>query len=167
MLKGIKLRLYPNKTQQGQLLQMFGNDRFVWNQMLAMMNERYKNNKDLPFLGKFKLNYLLKPLKKEYPFLKNSDSSSLQVVNEFLTQAWKNFFNDKTGRVGKPRFHSRKYLKQSYLYLPKLGYIKTSKNNALKSVKIKRYTAVLEPTGKYYLSLQVETKPVEQFKKTN
>lgn len=55
MLKGIKLRLYPNKTQQGQLLQMFGNDRFVWNQMLAMMNERYKNNKDLPFLGKFKL----------------------------------------------------------------------------------------------------------------
>ncbi|PXZ21602.1 transposase, partial [Lactobacillus helveticus] len=42
-------------------------------------------------------NYLLKPLKKEYPFLKNSDSSSLQVVNEFLTQSWKNFFQDKTG----------------------------------------------------------------------
>ena len=49
MLKGIKLRLYPNKTQKNQLWQMFGNDRFVWNQMLAMMNERYKNNKDLPF----------------------------------------------------------------------------------------------------------------------
>ncbi|AGQ22973.1 hypothetical protein lhe_0392 [Lactobacillus helveticus CNRZ32] len=28
---------------------MFGNDRFVWNQMLAMMNERYQNNKALPF----------------------------------------------------------------------------------------------------------------------
>ncbi|MFH4387426.1 helix-turn-helix domain-containing protein, partial [Lactobacillus helveticus] len=42
---------------QNQLEQMFGNDRFVWNQMLAMMNERYQNNKDLPFLGKFKLNY--------------------------------------------------------------------------------------------------------------
>ncbi|GAA0039475.1 hypothetical protein LANSK_19570 [Lactobacillus amylovorus subsp. amylovorus] len=37
MLKGIKLRLYPNKIQQGQLEQMFGNDRFVWNQMLAMV----------------------------------------------------------------------------------------------------------------------------------
>ncbi|MCT3620730.1 transposase [Lactobacillus acidophilus] len=79
MLKGIKLRLYPNQTQQDQLWQMFGNDRFVWNKMLAMMNERYQNNKELPFLSKFKLNYLLKPLKKEYPFLKNSDSSSLQV----------------------------------------------------------------------------------------
>ena len=114
MLKGIKLRLYPNRTQQNQLEQMFGNDRFVWNQMLAMMNERYQNNKALPFLGKFKLNYLLKPLKKEYPFLKNSDSSSLQVVNEFLTQSWKNFFQDKSGQIGKPRFHSRKYLKKSY-----------------------------------------------------
>ncbi|WP_201725704.1 helix-turn-helix domain-containing protein, partial [Lactobacillus helveticus] len=41
VLKGIKLRLYPNRTQQNQLEQMFGNDRFVWNQMLAMMNERY------------------------------------------------------------------------------------------------------------------------------
>ena len=179
MLKGIKLRLYPNKTQKDQLWQMFGNDRFVWNQMLAMLNERYQNNKDLPFLSKFKLDYLLKPLKQEYPFLKSSDSSSLQVVNEFLNQSWKNFFNDKTGKVGKPRFHTRKYLKYSYtgkslvqiagrryLKMPKLGYIKTSKTGILKDIKIRRYTVVLEPTGKYYLSLQVEAKPVEQFKQT-
>ena len=53
MLKGIKLHLYPNKTQKDQTWQMFGNDRFVWNQMLAMMNERYQNNKNLPFLSKF------------------------------------------------------------------------------------------------------------------
>ncbi|MDA6090082.1 transposase [Lactobacillus amylovorus] len=158
---------------------MFGNDRFVWNQMLSMMNERYQNNKDLPFLSKFKLDYLLKPLKQEYPFLKSSDSSSLQVVNASLYQAWKNFFNDKTGKVGKPRFHSRKYLKNSYtgkslvriasrryLKMPKLGYIKTSKTDILKDTKIKRYTVVLEPTGKYYLSLQVETNPVKPFKQT-
>ena len=169
MLKGIKLRLYPNKLQQDQLEQMFGNDRFVWNQMLAMMNERYQNNKDLPFLGKFKLNYLLKPLKKEYPFLKNNNSSSLQLVNEFLIQSWKNFFNDKSGKAGKPQFHSRKYLKKSYtgksiikvagrryLRIPKLGYIKTSKTGILQDVKIKRYTVTLEATGKYYLSLQAE-----------
>ncbi len=179
MLKGIKLRLYPNKTQQGMLWQMFGNERFVWNQMLGMMNERYKNNQNLPFLKKFKLNYLLKPLKKEYPFLKNSDSSSLQVVNENLNQAWDNFFDDKTGKVGKPRFHSRKYLKKSYtgksivkivgrryLYLPKLGYVKTSKTGVLNDVKIKRYTVLLEPTGKYYLSIQAEVPELPKFKKT-
>lgn len=50
--------------------------------------------------------------------------------------------------------------------MPKLDYIKTSKTDILKDTKIKRYTVVLEPTGKYYLSLQVEAKPVEQFKPT-
>ena len=144
---------------------MFDNDRFVWNQMLAMMNERYQNNKDLPFLGKFKLNYLLKPLKKEYPFLKNSDSSSLQVVNEFLTQSWKNFFQDKSGQIGKPRFHSRKYLKRSYT--GKSTIRKTSKTGVLQDVKIKRYTVLLEPTGKYYLSLQVEISEPEKYSLTD
>lgn len=180
MLKGIKLRLYPNQLQQQQLYQMFGNDRFVWNKTLDMMNKRYKNNKNLPFLGKFKLDYLLKPLKQEYPFLQSSDSTSLQVVNANLTQAWKNFFNDNTGKVGKPRFHSRKYLKRSYtgkstvqvigkrcLKIPKLGYIKTSKTTLLKmDVKIKRYTVSFEPNGKYYLSLQVECSNALPAKKT-
>lgn len=179
MIKGIKLRLYPNKIQQDQLYQMFGNDRFVWNKMLEMMNNRYYNNKNLPFLGKFKLNYLLKPLKQEYPFLKASDSSSLQLVNEYLVQAWKNFFNDKTGKIGKPRFHSRKYPRQSYtgkstvkiagkryLKLPKLGYIKTSKTGLLNKVEIKRYTVLQNSTGRYYVSLMVEVKNPEPFKKT-
>ncbi|WP_080553181.1 RNA-guided endonuclease InsQ/TnpB family protein [Lactobacillus helveticus] len=164
VLKGIKLRLYPNRTQQNQLEQMFGNDRFVWNQMLAMMNERYQNNKDLPFLGKFKLNYLLKPLKKEYPFLKNSDSSSLQVVNEFLTQSWKNFFQDKTGQIGKPII---KTAGKRYLKIPKLGYVKTSKNGVLQNTKVKRYTVVLEPTSKYYLSLQAEIPEPEKYSLTD
>ena len=44
VIKGIKLRLYPNQSQREQLWQMFGNDRFVWNQMLGMAKERYQNN---------------------------------------------------------------------------------------------------------------------------
>ena len=44
VIKGIKLRLYPTKAQQDQLWQMFGNDRKVWNLMLAMAKERYENN---------------------------------------------------------------------------------------------------------------------------
>ena len=50
--------------------------------------------------------------------------------------------------------------------MPKLGYVKTSKTNILKDTKIKRYTVVLEPTGKYYLSLQVEARPIEKFNQT-
>ncbi|NHL93624.1 transposase, partial [Lactobacillus helveticus] len=55
-------------------------------------------------------------------------------------------------------FHCRKYLKISYL-----GYVKTSKTGVLQNTKIKRYTVLLEPTGKYYLSLQVEISEPEKY----
>ena len=97
IIKGIKLRLYPNQTQKDQLWQMFGNDRFVWNQMLAMAKERYKNNLNSQFVGKYGMDALLKPLKQEYPFLKESDSTSLQVVNQNLDQAFKRLFKHQGG----------------------------------------------------------------------
>ena len=168
IIKRVKLRLYPNKKQQNQLLQMFGNDRFVWNQMLGMAKERYKNNPSSHFVNEYGMNYLLKPLKQEYPFLQDSDSSSLQVVNHNLAQAFKTLFKH---RGGYPRFKSRKSAKQSYtgrsnckiiakrrIKLPKLGSIKSSKTGQLDNCKIKCYTISYDSTGRYYLSLQVETK---------
>ena len=89
MLKGIKLRLYPNKSQQAQLWQMFGNDRKVWNLMLDMAKKRYQNNPSSQFIGEYGMNYLLKPLKQEHPYLKASDSQSLKVVCHNLAQAFK------------------------------------------------------------------------------
>ena len=177
MLAGEKIRLYPNKKQQDLLDQMFGNDRFLWNKMLDMMNKRYQNNSDLPFLGKFKLNYLLKVLKQEYQFLKVSDSSSLQVVNEYLTNAWQKFFKHPD-KSGKPHFHSRKFARQSYtgkstikvlakhyLRLPKLGVIKTSKTGRLQDVKIKRYTVLRDSANRYYLSLIIDIQLKKPFVK--
>ena len=68
VIKGIKLRLYPNQSQREQLWQMFGNDRFVWNQMLGMAKERYQNNPNSLFVNEYGMNYLLKQLKCEYAF---------------------------------------------------------------------------------------------------
>lgn len=176
MLKGVKIRLYPNNTQQNQLLQMFGNNRFIWNQMLAMAKARYKNNPSSRFVNEYGMNYLVKRLKAEYPFLKGSDSSSLQVSNHNLGQAFKILFKHQGGY---PRFKSRKATKQSYtgkstckviakrrVKLPKLGSIKTSKTNRLKECKVKRYTVSLESTGKYYLSLIVDDPNIESLEKT-
>ena len=70
VVKGVKLRLYPNAKQQNQLSQMIGNDRFVWNQMLNMAKERYANNPSSHFVNEYGMNYLLKALKNEYTFLK-------------------------------------------------------------------------------------------------
>lgn len=111
MIKGVKLRLYPNKAQQAQLLQMFGNDRFVWNKMLAMAKARYKNNPSSDFVNEYGMNYLLKQLKQEYSFLKESDSSSLQVSNHNLAQTFKMLFKHQGGY---PKFKSRHSAKQSY-----------------------------------------------------
>lgn len=165
-IKGIKLRLYPNEMQKDKLLQMFGNDRFVWNQMLAMAKQRYQNNPNSQFVNGYQMDALLKQLKQEYPFLKESDSTSLQIVDHNLDQAFKMLFKH---RGGYPRFKSRRTAKQSYtgkakisviakryLKLPKLGIVKSSKTTRLANCKIKRYTVSYDATGRYYLSLQLE-----------
>ena len=176
MIKGIKLRLYPNKHQQDQLQQMFGNDRFIWNIMLAMAKARYRNNPSSSFIGEYGMNYLLKPLKIEYPFLKESDNSSLKVSNHYLDQAFKMLFKHKGGY---PKFKSRRSAKQSYtgsstcrvlakrrMKLAKIGSIGTSKTGRLNGVKIKRYTVTLAPTGKYYLSLIVDDPTIQPLEPT-
>ena len=174
MLKGVKLRLYPNAKQRDQLTQMFGNNRFIWNVMLNMAKARYKNNPSSKFVNEYGMNYLVKQLRREYPFLKDSDSSSLMVSNHNLAQAFKMLFKHQGGY---PRFKSRHSTKQSYtgkstckliakrrIKLAKLGSIKTSKTSRLNDCKIKRYTISLDPTGRYYLSLAVDDpniKPLE------
>ena len=156
---------------------MFGNDRFVWNQMLAMAKARYKNNPSSKFLTGFDMNNLLPRLKQEYPFLKESDAGSLQISNQNLSQAFKMLFKHQGGY---PRFKSRHQVKQSYtgkektihviakryMKLPKLGYIKTSKAYRLRECKIKRYTLSLDSTGRYYLSLMVEDPNIQTLEKT-
>jgi len=175
VIKGIKLRLYPNKVQQTQLLQMFGNDRFIWNLMLDMAKQRYRNNPSSQFVNGYQMDSLLKALKQEYSFLKESDSTSLQVVNHNLNQSFQMLFKHQGGY---PRFKSRRASKESYtgkstitvvakryIKLPKLGLIKTSKTSQLNNVKIKRYTVSYDTTGRYYLSLQVGAE-IEELPKT-
>ena len=175
-IKGIKLRLYPNKSQQNQLLQMFGNDRKVWNLMLDMAKQRYQNNPSSPFVNEYGMNYLLKQLKQEYPYLKVSDATSFLVVNHNLGQAFKMLFKHQGGY---PKFKSKHSARQSYtgkstckvvakrrVQLPKLGSIRTSKTSQLKDYKIKRYTVSLEPTGRYYLSLIVDDPNIQSLEKT-
>lgn len=193
VLKGIKLRLYPNKSQERDLIQMCGNDRFLWNKLNEMLQNRYENNKHLyngdkskeakkkrrfVILSSYEMNYLLPLMKLEFPFLQYSDSSALQVVTSNLDTAYLNFFK-KPELFGLPKFKKRDNCKLSYtgksrikilarrnLKLPKLGCIKTSKTGVLKDVKIKRYTIERDSTNRWYITFQVEVY-VDEFVKTN
>lgn len=193
VLKGITLRLYPNKEQEIDLRQMCGNDRFLWNKLNEMFQSRYENNKHLYngdkskeakkkrrhiMLSAYDMNYLLPLMKQEYPFLEYSDSSALQVVTSNLNKAYSNFFKDPK-QFGLPKFKKRgvgklsytgkstiHILAKRYLKLPKLGLIKTSKTGCLKDVKIKRYTIEQDSANRWYISFQVEVN-VNEFEKTN
>ena len=173
--KGIKLRIYPNKEQQLKIKLNFGYNRFLWNQMMDMLIERHKNNPELSFPSAFTLSYLLKPLKEEYPWLKDAESHSLQQTCKDLVEAYKRFFKLHNGF---PKFKSSKFPKQSYrsntniriddehhIKLPKLGtmYFKSGRNLV---GKIKNVTIRLSATGKYYAVLLVDT-DTERLNKTH
>ena len=117
----------------------------------------------------------LPSMKKEFIWLKEIDSTSLQMALRNLDTAFKNFFE---GRADRPKFKSRRDnyktytsnfvnnnidIKKDKIKLPKLKWVK---------VKIHRYvegriinaTVSKTPSGKYFVSICVETE-TESLKK--
>ena len=141
-----------------------------------MAKKRYQNNPSSHFVNEYGMNYLLKRLKQEYPFLRASDATSFLVANRNLAQAFKMLFRHQGGY---PRYKSRHSTRQAYtgrsvcqvldkrrVKLPKLGGIRTSKTTRLADGKFKCYTVCLAPTGRYYLSLQVAFDAPKHLSKT-
>lgn len=136
--------------------------------MLNMWNTRYQNNPNLPTLKKYDLNNLLPALKAEYPFLKESESSSLQFVCETLHGSFVEFFK-KTRQH--PRFKSKKKatpaftmknnknmdIQKNAIKLPKLGWVKARWSDNMSFGKIKRITITRTPRGTYKASVLVES----------
>lgn len=176
MLRAVKIRLYPNKTQTEQFNKLLGCYRFVYNQCLARKINSYKENKiseNLSTLGQFFHHELLKD--DNFIWLREQNTKVLkQAVNDMLS-AYKNFF---TQHKGFPKFKSKKDNKQSCRF--ELGAIsrrndyttyKLSLAN-IKNVKFKcneKYAKYLQkckqnirqatlsklPCGEFYLSILV------------
>lgn len=108
-LKAIKTRIYPTAQQQEKITANFGYCRFVWNQLLDMQKQRYANGGR--YVNEFGMNYLIKCLKQEYPFLREAESTSLLHVSRDLHHAYQKLFKEHKGL---PKFKSRKFPKQSY-----------------------------------------------------
>jgi len=174
-LKAIKTRIYPNLEQQYKIVNTFGCCRFVWNKLLDMQIERYKNGGS--YVNEFGMNYLIKCLKQEYPFLKKAEATSLQHVSRDLNNSFQKLFKKHSGH---PKFKSRKYPKQSYqasynrnicqvdehqLKLPKLGTVYFKSGRQITG-KIKNVTIRLSSTGKFYAIILVDTE-VSKLPKTN
>jgi len=99
-LKGIKIRLYPNKKQIEHFKQEVGNQRFVWNYFLDLNKIKYETLEES--MSYSEMANMLPFLKDELDFLKIGCSQSLQQTLKDLEQSYKNFYrNIKKGTVSK------------------------------------------------------------------
>lgn len=174
--KSYKFIIYPTKKQEILLTKHFGACRFIYNKFLNDRKEKYLTEKtSLNYYDNAKDLVNLKK-EKEYYWLKEINSQSLQSTIRSLDNAYKNFFNKKNKF---PQFKS-KYNKQSFkipqnviidndndkLIIPK--FKNGIKLNLHRQIKGKPLFATISKstTGKYYVSItcEVEHKP---FKKTS
>lgn len=190
ILRAIKIRLYPNKTQEQTLNKVLGCYRFVYNQMLALKQEAYdkdKSNLGLCELSKFFHGELLK--KSEYSWLKEQNTKVMKQAIRQMLSAYDGFF--KLGK-GFPKFKS-KHDNNSALFpceaISKSNSFETrhiSLTKPLKNIKfhcsnlyferLQRYknnikSATLSKTksGRFFLSILIEMNETEfkQFRHTN
>lgn len=162
MYKAYKFRLYPTKEQETLIAKSIGCNRFVYNYFLAKRKEAYEQHDAM-------INYngcsaLLTKLKKEFVWLKEPDSTSLQSTLKDLDFAYQKFFKEKKGY---PKFKSKKNPVQSYtskcnnssirivdniIKLPKLGLVKFAKSREVDG-QIISATIRRNPSGKYFVSV--------------
>ena len=190
MLRAVKIRLYPNKTQEQTLNKVLGCYRFVYNQMLAQKQNAYKTDKTnlkVTDLSKWFHGTLLKD--EQYVWLKEQNTKVMKQSIRQMLSAYYKFFKQHNGF---PKFKSKKD-KQSALF-PLEAISKGNKFNErkitltqpLKDIKFrcsdlyfKRLQAYKEgirsatlsktKSGNYFLSVLVELPQEEviRFEQTN
>ncbi|MGX6444875.1 IS200/IS605 family element RNA-guided endonuclease TnpB [Neobacillus sp. K501] len=186
--KAFKFRIYPSKNQVELINKTIGCSRFVFNFFLGKQKEKdaywsfveeMVQNGQIPAnnwkgtcLNKFETVKSLPDLKKQYPFLKEVDSISLQKSVENLADSYSRFYKKQNKQ---PRFKSKKNPLQSYttkytngnitvfenkIKLPKLGLVRFAKS---REVKGRIMSAIIRrnPSGKYFVSIATETEVTE------
>lgn len=168
MLKAYKYRLYPNKTQEVLLAKHFGCVRYIYNYGLERKIKSYSETKKS--VSRFTIQADLPKMKKaeSTKWLAEVNSLSLQAALLNLDMAFTRFFREKKGF---PKFKSKHDNHQSFqvpqntevdyeakrVYLPKFKEgIKCRFDRHFKG-KIKTSTISRTPTGKYFISILVET----------
>ncbi|MEN1939022.1 IS200/IS605 family element RNA-guided endonuclease TnpB [Paenibacillus sp. 102] len=174
--KAYKFRIYPNKEQEIIIAKTIGCSRFVFNRFLALWNETYKETgKGLTYHS---CSAELTQLKKQNDtiWLKEVDSIALQSTLKNLADAFLRFFKKQNDI---PRFKSKNNKIQSYttkqtngniaiagnkMKLPKLGLVRFAKSREVEG-RILNATIRRNPSGKYFVSILVETE-VQEMPKT-
>jgi putative transposase len=176
MLKAYKYRIYPNNEQKELLDKHFGSTRFLYNYFLGKRIEYYEKHKEdkkkgLTYNDNAKELTLMKKLK-DYEWLNEVNSQSLQQSLKHLDTAYKNFFR-KNKVNGFPKFKSRKN-RQSFNIIMTNNNLKVDFEkeiikipkfkDGIKTVfhrifagKVRQATISKTKTDKYFVSILVDT----------
>ncbi|MEM1505361.1 IS200/IS605 family element RNA-guided endonuclease TnpB [Domibacillus sp. 8LH] len=177
--KAYRFRLYPTKKQEVLIAKTIGCSRFVFNRFLSVWNETYQTTgKGLSYSA---CSSQLTQLKKELSWLQEVDSHSLQSSLKHLADSFDRFLKKQSAA---PRFKSKKNKVQSYttniekknqlpevsiagnrMKLPKLGWVRFANSRDVQG-RILNATVRKSPSGKYFVSLLVETE-VKDLPKTD
>lgn len=173
MLKAYKYRIYPNSKQRTQIAKTFGCCRFVYNRTLVYRKEIYEKEKKSASKTDCN-NYCNRELKKDYEWLKEVDKFALTNAIYNMDSAYQKFFRE---HAGYPKFKSKHDSHKSYttnytngniavdfengkVKLPKLKDVKAKIHRDFRG-QIKSATVSRVPSGKYYVSILVETEHKE------
>ena len=166
MKKAFKYRIYPNKAQRALFQATFGCCRFVYNKTLDIRKTAYAMDKTQ--LSEFDLIKKIKPLKEEFPWLRDVPAVCLPQAVGDMNDAFRDFF--KSGK-GYPKFKTKHRSRKSCrfpgqscavlqdisrLKLPKLGLVKYKKDREFIGT-LRHIVVTQESDGKYYASCLVVT----------
>lgn len=160
--------IYPNKEQAELCQKTFGCCRFVYNQMLSVQQERYKNGEK--HLSKLAANnYCTQHLKKDFLFLKEVDKFALNNAIFHLADGFDRFFKKQSGYPKYKKKHKAKKtyttnftnnnieIGDDYVKLPKLGKVKAKiHRKPNKDWKLKSATITQNRDNTYQVSILFE-----------
>ncbi len=123
---GYKFRIYPTEEQKAFFEKHFGCVRFIYNYLLNLRMEAYKNDKKVS--GYEAKRYIAKLKKqKDYKWLSEVNSQSLQEAAIDLDKAYGRFFK-KLGAFPsfKKKANRQKFKIPQHFYLSKKGYLRAA-----------------------------------------
>ncbi|MFV0557481.1 MAG: RNA-guided endonuclease TnpB family protein [Enterococcus sp.] len=157
VLKAYRFRIYPTEMQRQFFVETFGCVRFTYNTLLKQRQSGGNETKLTPA-----------SLKKDYPFLKKTDSLALANAQRHLERAFQNFYR---GKAGYPKLKNKRSVWQSYttnnqhhtiyfqgsrLKLPKLKSLIDVKKHREIQGKIKSATISAKNAQAFYISILCE-----------
>jgi putative transposase len=162
--KAFKFRLYPTKEQKVFFEKSSGCSRFVYNKLLETSIAEYQASGK--FILGFSLTNKLVELKKQFPWLKEVNSQSLQQASMNLATAFKNRFSKKRKKQsGFPQFKKRGIqdsfavpqhftIKKNQIKVPKIGWVSCITHRKLEG-KVKSIT-ISKDVDQWFVSILCE-----------